>query len=162
MPKLKITKIESCQNWSCQNWKLPKLKIAKIAKIKNCQNWKLLKIGNCQCSKLTNCQNWKLTSCQNWKLPKLKIAKLLNCQFISLRSWSEVTSFWFFILWRLFHEMLLMLLYWVLRRLKLWRSCTRGNTYVFKPKLHKNSIYGLKNKFLSLPLSDFFIQRFFN
>ena len=31
-------------------------------------------------------------------------------------------------------------------------------TIVCKPKLHKNSIYGLKNKFLSLSLSNFFLQ----
>ena len=54
-------------------------------------------------------------------------------------------------------------LYWVMRRLKLWRSCIYQKpegilTIVFKPKLHKNSIYGLKNKFLSLSLSDFFLQ----
>ena len=42
-----------------------------------------------------NCQNRKLTSCQNRTLPKLKIAKLLSCQFVSLRSWSEVPLFLF-------------------------------------------------------------------
>ena len=46
---------------------------------------------------MINCQNWKLTSCPNWKLPKLKIAKLLNCQLVSLRSWSEVPSFLLFL-----------------------------------------------------------------
>jgi len=33
LPKLKVAKIESCQNWSCQN-------------CQNCQNWKLLGCQN--------------------------------------------------------------------------------------------------------------------
>ena len=60
MPKLKISKIEGCQNWDHQNWMLPKLKDAKN------ENWKIDKID-----KIENCQNWKLLSCWN--------AKLLNC-----------------------------------------------------------------------------------
>ena len=53
---------------------MPKLKVAKIARIA------------------------KIENCLVVKLPKLKIAKLLNCQFVSLRSWSEVPSFLFDIL----------------------------------------------------------------
>ena len=59
--RLKVAKIEDCQNL-----KMPKFKVAKI---ENCQNWKLSKL------KIV-----KIESCRNWRLPKLKIvAKLETC-----------------------------------------------------------------------------------
>ena len=50
MPKLKITKVESCQNSS-----LPKFKIAKL---ENCQNskFKIAKLLNCKVVKLPICK----------------------------------------------------------------------------------------------------------
>ena len=54
--KLKMAKIESCQNW-----KLAKLKIAII---ENCQNWKL--------------PNQKLLSCEIAKMKVSKVAKIEN------------------------------------------------------------------------------------
>ena len=66
MPKLKIAKIESCQNWKCQNWKLLKLKKIKNGKL---LSWWIDEI-----------QNWQ--SCQHWKLPKLKIVE--NCLVVKL------------------------------------------------------------------------------
>ena len=65
MPKLKVAKIESCQNW-----KLPKLDIAKI------KSWKDGKVEsdfNISCWKLVLLMNW-IENRQDGKLPKLKVA----------------------------------------------------------------------------------------
>ena len=89
MPKLKVAKYESYQNWkwfsyflvkikltilmnwieSCQNWNLPSLKVTNF---ESRQSWKLTKL------KVSSC--WKLLSCQNAKLPSCQIAKLPSYQ----------------------------------------------------------------------------------
>ena len=56
MPKLKVAKIESCQNW--------KFPILKVSKVEN---------------KLLSCQVAKLSSCQVAKLPNYQVAKLWAC-----------------------------------------------------------------------------------
>ena len=65
MPKLKVAKIEICQN--CQNYKLTKLKVAKN---ESCQNWKLSKL---KVAKI----------CQNSKLPKANFVSFQNCKLLS-------------------------------------------------------------------------------
>ena len=66
LPKLKVVRIESFQNWSCQYWKLLKLKVATIEKLPKLSKLKIAKVV---------------------KLPKLKIDKIVkigNCYVIKL------------------------------------------------------------------------------
>ena len=58
-----------------------------MSKLEIVKNWKLL---NWQVAKTDICQNWTLLN-----IAKLLNFKLINCQFVSLRSLSEVPLFFF-------------------------------------------------------------------